>query len=242
MAGLLFSALVLLIASVSAQSMSMDPFLIFNQTGNLPAGCVDGYMPGTDTMLYTIPYTYTQAMSVIGSFRNITWSGSPYDTVTLNGTDNTVGTARTYDISGAHVVETIITYSKPAMGPYNEVHTLNPITIAAANVSFYGDYDGTTATPICNGSATAFNFTINFCATNATVAAQLLHSIHMTDAMTVGTFLGGRNFSSCAALNSSAGGTSAPSVSPKPFTGPAIRNGVSFLGGALAAFLAVLVL
>lgn len=63
-------------------------------------GCNDGYFPGTDTVIYTTPYTYQQVMSIIGSFRNITWSGSPYDTVTLNGTDNTVGTARTYDIDG----------------------------------------------------------------------------------------------------------------------------------------------
>ena len=188
MVGPLYSTLALLIISASAQSAAMDPFLLFNQTGSLPTGCVDGYMPGSDTVLYTIPYTYTQAMSIIGSFRNITWSGSPYNTVTLNATDNTVGTARTYDISGAHVVETIIAYSKPATGPYCEVHTLNPITIAAANVSFYGDYDGTTATPVCNGLATAFNFTISFCATNVTTAGPLLHSIHMTDAVTVGTF------------------------------------------------------
>lgn len=62
-------------------------------------------------------------MSIIGSYKNLTWSGNPDDTVTLNGTDNTVGTARTYDLAGAHVIETILEYSKPAApGPYNEVH------------------------------------------------------------------------------------------------------------------------
>jgi hypothetical protein len=67
-------------------------------------------------------------------------------TVILNGTDNTVGTARTYTLmvkqqrnperdsiltfsSGAHVVETVIVYSKPPNGPYDEVHVLAPLTI-----------------------------------------------------------------------------------------------------------------
>jgi hypothetical protein len=65
-------------------------------------GCKPGFMKGRDEVIFTLPYTYAQVISIIGSFRNITWSGSPYDTVTLNGTDNTVGTARTYDLAGAH--------------------------------------------------------------------------------------------------------------------------------------------
>lgn len=69
-------------------------------------GCNDGFYPGTDTIIYTVPYTYAQVMSIIGDYKNLTWSGSSYDTVTLNGTDDTVGTARTYDIDGAYVVET----------------------------------------------------------------------------------------------------------------------------------------
>jgi hypothetical protein len=174
-------------------------------------GCNDGFYPGTDTVIFTVPYTYTQVMSIIGDYQNLTWSGSPAGSVTLNGTDNTVGTARTYDIAGAHVVETITTYIKPPNGPYEEIHELALLTIPSANVSFYGDYDGTTVTPICNGAASTFNFTINFCASNATLAGTVLHMIHLTDAQTVGVFLGGQNFSSCAALsNSTATSTSTP--------------------------------
>jgi len=85
------------------------------------------------------------------------------------------------------------------------------LTIPSANTSFYGDYDGTTVTPACNGAASMFNFTINFCASNATLAGSVLHMLHLTDAQTVGVFLGGQNFSSCAALsNSSATSTSTP--------------------------------
>jgi hypothetical protein len=174
-------------------------------------GCSDGFYPGTDTVIFTVPYTYPQVMSIIGDYQNLAWSGSPARSVTLNGTDNTVGTARTYDIAGAHVVETITTYSKPPNGPYEEIHTLALLTIPSANVSFYGDYDGTTVTPICNGAASTFNFTINFCASNATLAAGILHMLHLTDAQTVGVFLGGQNFSSCATLsNSTATSTSTP--------------------------------
>ncbi|KAF8858671.1 hypothetical protein BDZ45DRAFT_743095 [Acephala macrosclerotiorum] len=176
-------------------------------------GCNDGFFPGTDTVIYTVPYTYAQVMSIIGDYKNLTWSGSPCDTVTLNGTDNTVGTARTYDIDGAHVVETITTYSKPPNGPYEEIHVLGLLTIPQANVSFYSDYDGTTVTPICSGAASTFNFTINFCATNATLAG------HLTDAQTVGVFLGGQNFSSCGTItNSTATSTSTSTSTSTPST------------------------
>lgn len=90
-------------------------------------------------------------MSVIGDYRNITWSGIAYDAVTLNGTDNTVGTARSYDAFGAHLVETIEVYSKPAFGPYNEVHYLDPLTIPSLNLSTYADYDGTIVSNECFG-------------------------------------------------------------------------------------------
>ena len=178
-------------------------------------GCDDGFFPGSDTVIFTTPYTYQQVLSIIGDYKNITWSGSPYDTVTLNGTDNTVGTSRTYDLDGAHVVETITTYSKPLNGPYEEIHSLALITVPSANVSLYADYDGTTATPVCNGLATTFNFTANFCATNASVAAALLHTLHLTDAQTVGVFLGGQNFSSCAALTT---GTNSTATITSPST------------------------
>jgi hypothetical protein len=175
-------------------------------------------------------------MSIIGSFRNITWSGSPYDTVSLNGTDNTVGTARTYDILGAHVVETIILYSKPPNGPYDEVHALNlppaaPVTLPSYNISFYGDYDGTTAVEACGGLVSTFNFTVDFCATNATLGAALLHSIHLSDAQTVGKFLGGQNFTTCEALaGASKTGTGTPTASSAAATFSGAASGLEVAG------------
>jgi hypothetical protein len=50
--------------------------------------CIAGYSPGNDTVIFTTPYTYAQVISIIGDYKNITWSGSPYDSVTLNGTDS----------------------------------------------------------------------------------------------------------------------------------------------------------
>ena len=210
-------------ALVSFISLSVAQYV------QVPSTCNPTFQPGTDTVIYTVPYTYQQVLSIIGSYKNLTWSGNPDNTVTLNGTDNTVGTARTYDIAGAHVIETITVYSKPPNGPYEEIHTLAPLIIPSLNLSFYGDYDGTTATPICNGLATTFNFTINFCATNATLAAATLHHIHLGDATTVGVFLGNQNFTSCAALganatstpSSTASGTSMPIAT---FTGSAPRE------------------
>lgn len=178
-------------------------------------GCSAGFFPGRDEVIFTTPYTYAEVMSIIGDYQNLTWSGSPEGSVTLNGTTNTVGTARTYDIAGAHVVETITLYSKPAEGPYDEVHTLDLLTIPSANVSFSAGYDGTTVTSTCDGKASVFNFTAVFCATNASVAEAVLHMIHLTDAQTVGVFLGGQNFTTCDAIvssNSTSNTTSPPVV------------------------------
>lgn len=201
--------------------------------GSVANGCNAGFYPGTDTVILTTPYTYAQVMSIIGDYQNLTWSGNPDGTVTLNGTDNTVGTARFYDTAGApHVIETIKVYSKPANGPYEEVHALDLVTVAAANVSFYSDYDGTTVVETCNGAASTFNFTINFCATNPTIAASILHSLHLTDAQTVGMFLGGQNYTSCAAISNS---TNSPMPTPSAVsTGAGMANAVSISALTLA--------
>lgn len=188
--------------------MALAVGAVAQQNTSASNGCMSGYYPGSDTVVLTIPYTYAQSMSIIGSFKNLTWSGNPDDTVTLNGTDNTVGTSRSYDNSGAHIVETLTTYSKPAAGPYLEIHKLGLTSIAAVNLSAYADFDGTTVVPTCNGRASIFNLTINFCANNISVAASVFHTVHLTDIQTVGVFLGGQNFSSCDRLsNGTANGT-----------------------------------
>ena len=61
------------LAVTNAAAQIISPFTFFNQTGQIPSECVDGYSAGTDTALYTIPYTYTQVLSIIGSFKNLTW-------------------------------------------------------------------------------------------------------------------------------------------------------------------------
>ena len=164
------------------------------------------------------------------------------------GTDDTVGTARTYDILGAHIIETIILYSKPPNGPYDEVHALNtppaaPVNLPSYNISFYGDYDGTTVVETCGGLASTFNFTVDFCATNATLGAQLLHSIHLSDAQTVGKFLGGQNFTTCEALmgaNMTGTGTPTASSPVATFTGAASGLDVGGWNGGGMLWLAVL--
>ncbi|KAK5716110.1 hypothetical protein LTR15_009935 [Elasticomyces elasticus] len=260
-------------ATVLAQNVTIPA-----TDGSLPAGgsngCAAGYYPGIDTVLFTVPYTYQQVMSIVGNYTNrkhttkhdlyfsghnltteiVTWSGSPDNSVTTNNSqalatnDWTPGTARTYDVAGAHVIETITEYSKPINGPYVEVHTLAPLSIPTANVSFYSDFDSQVWKPICDGKATWSNFTITFCATNATTAQQVLHMLHSTDAMTVGTFLGGQNFTSCSSLTGNGtaspgaygnGSASSPTSAPVPYTGGAGGKGASVL---LVAMLAAIVL
>ena len=58
--------------------VAQSPFEIYNQTKRLPDGCIDGYTAGSDTVLYTVPYTYKQVLSIIGSFKNLTWYVFPY--------------------------------------------------------------------------------------------------------------------------------------------------------------------
>jgi hypothetical protein len=145
-------------------------------------GCSYGFTSGTDTVIFTVPYTHAKAMSIIGDYQNLTWSGSPEGSVALNSTDSTVGTARTYDNAETHIVETINTYLKPPNGPHEDVHALDLLTIPSADVSFCGLYDGTSVTPICSGATSTFNFTINFCASNPTVAGSVLHMLRFTDA------------------------------------------------------------
>lgn len=41
--------------------------LALSQNVTVPSTCIDGYMPGTDVALYTVPYTYDQVLSIIGS-------------------------------------------------------------------------------------------------------------------------------------------------------------------------------
>lgn len=53
------------------------------QNVTVPSDCVAGFYPGVDTVVITIPYTYQQSMSIIGSYKNLTWSGNPDNTVTL---------------------------------------------------------------------------------------------------------------------------------------------------------------
>ncbi|KAI4259376.1 MAG: hypothetical protein LQ352_000785 [Teloschistes flavicans] len=57
----------LLLSSTYAQA-GPEAFAIFNSTGGLPDGCINGYTAGHDEYLYTVPYTYDQVLSIIGSF------------------------------------------------------------------------------------------------------------------------------------------------------------------------------
>lgn len=163
------------------------------------------------------------------------------NTVTLNGTNNTPGTARTYDTVGAHIIETILSYSSPpSPGPYDEVHNTALVTIPSfGNISFYIPFDGTIVSSTCGGLASTFNFTAHFCANNATVAGALLHAVHSADALMVGKLLGGRNFSTCAALVAGSGRNASATIGavPAQFTG--VGTGL-FVPTAMVAVVGVL--
>ncbi|MCJ1299618.1 hypothetical protein MMC08_002410 [Hypocenomyce scalaris] len=224
---------------ISAVLFAAASGALAQNNASTPNGCNAGFYPGADTVLYNVAYTFSQVLSIIGDFQNITWNGVPYNSVTLNGTDNTVGTARTYEADGALVTETLTVFEKPAAGPFVEVTAFSTTTIA--NTSFYSDFNSIVVTPICGGAAATFNFTVDFCADNSVMAAAFFHMVHLSDAVDVGQLLGGRNYTSCAALepNSSTTAAASPGATGATFTGGASVRGLSALlagGAAIAAF------
>lgn len=130
----------LLLHLLTASAQNTSTITIPATNGSIPTGgsngCAAGYYPSTDTVLFTVPYTYTQILSIIGSYTNLTWSGSPSNSVTSNSTSWVPGIARFYTIAGAYVIETITKYSKPANGPYIEIHTLAPLAICSGECEF----------------------------------------------------------------------------------------------------------
>jgi len=199
------TALLLAATGVFAQDIQIPA-----TDGSIPEpgdnGCASGYYPASNTITYTVPYTYDQVLSIIGNFTNLTWSGISSDSVTTNNSAALEtnqwkpGTSRTYNLDGAHVIETITTYMKPASGPYIEVHTVAPLSVSSADVSLYSDFDAQAWWPVCGGKATWTNFTISFCATNVTAGTEVLSTLHMRDAVNVGKMLGGDMFTSCEAM------------------------------------------
>ncbi|KAL8787029.1 MAG: hypothetical protein Q9213_002465 [Squamulea squamosa] len=195
---LLLMSIILLSSSPllsTAAQAGLSAFTIYNDTGRLPSGCIADYSSAHDEVLYTVPYTYPQVLSIIGSFANITWNGD--NSTTLNGSDNTVGTARTYEYYGIRLIETIKTYLKPEHGPYFEDHTIAPSYNPATNLSLYASTDALTATPICGGTAVALNFTVDFCATDVGAAGAIFHELHVADARILQEFLGNDTWSGC---------------------------------------------
>lgn len=165
---------------------------------NTANGCAEGYAPGLDTVIYSVPYPYSKVMEIVGDFKDIKWKGVPANGVKLSGPDNTIGTTRTYTLLGAKMVETLEIYSAPAEGPFVEIKKDQPFTIPVANnVGIYADYDALTITSICDGAASLFNFTINYCSTNALYAEKILHMLHSNNAGNVVEKCGGGNFTGC---------------------------------------------
>lgn len=227
------------IVSTLAQT-SLPPGVTIPATnGSLPTdggnGCAQGFFPGRDEVLVTLPYPYDQVLSIIGNYTNLTWSGSPDISVTTNASASTLqnnnwqsGDARTYDLVGAHVIETITEYKKdPATKEYIEIHTLAPLSIVVQGftLAVYAAFDGQVWTPTCGGKAMIGNFTTISCANNASIAEATFHQIHLTDGLTVGKFLGGQNFTACedlVAANSTGNGTATtagPTSKPSTLTG-----------------------
>lgn len=162
------------------------------------------------------------------------------NSVPLNGTNNEPGTARSYRLSdGAKLVETLLEYSSPTdadgSGQLVEVHNIaplyQPLDPGAVNVSltsnsvqygppngtfgFYAARDGMHVSSACDGAATYFNLTAEFCATNVSAAERWLRSRDFEAMGTLGRTLGsgGQNVTNCADLAGGGGGSGEPTPS-----------------------------
>lgn len=187
--------------TLSLALLSLPLSVVRAQDVHVPPTCTGNFSAGSDTVLLTLPYTYNSVMTIISNFQNLTWSGNPPDTVRLNGTNNTPGTARSYSLQGIPTVETLVTYSRPPCpGPYVEVHNTARVDYTAFDVSAYMPFDGTSVTSDCLGKASVINMTTHFCSTNVPLAQKLLHQVHLADAMEVGKMLGGGTFQGCTAM------------------------------------------
>ncbi|KAK9453576.1 hypothetical protein V1511DRAFT_503938 [Dipodascopsis uninucleata] len=175
--------------------------------------CPPGMTYGNDTSIVTLPYSVSQVYSIVGDFKNITWNGVPYSAVALNGTDNTVGTARIYSLLGANITETLLASTYTTDYYYQNLYA--SLTAPSLNITADCPYDALTVTSICDGTASVLNQTITFCSTNADYFTSLIHELHTEHAVLVGTYLGGANFTSCPASNATVT-TNSTVVPPTP--------------------------
>ncbi|USW58459.1 hypothetical protein Slin15195_G117780 [Septoria linicola] len=211
--------------------------LTLAQNVTVPSTCEGNFTAGTNEVLYTLPYSYDQVLSIIGNYSNLTWAGVP-ELAKLNGTDNEVGTARTWSLMGLTAIETILSISiPPSPGPYYEVHntalgTIPDPTDPSTNISFYIPQDYTTVTSLCSGKASQLNYTAEFCATNVPVANGLLGQIHESWGPMIGQLLGGMNYTSCEDLGSDEVG---PVNATSPVEGAAGNGTASTAGGETSA-------
>lgn len=108
------NAIAALSASLVAGASAQNIYTFNNNTIEVPSACDAGYNYGYDEVLLTIPYTYAEVMGVVGNYGSIAWTGT--NATSLNGTDNTVGTARTYNFGGAVVTESESGNGQSVMG------------------------------------------------------------------------------------------------------------------------------
>ena len=102
------------------------------------------------------------------------------DTMTANGIDSKVGTARPTRPMGLMSPKPLrcMTYLRSVCKKRSTAW--HNIQISTYSISSYAGYNGTVAMIICDSTATTF--TIDFRATNVLTATAMLHRLYMTEA------------------------------------------------------------
>ncbi|WPB08439.1 uncharacterized protein RHO25_013105 [Cercospora beticola] len=159
----------------------------FNNNAKIPTTCSNGFESRSDTVFLTLPYSYDSVAPLVSDFSNLSWANiSP---VTLNGTNNTPGTARAFSFGGADFI------------PKESVEEDGKTNFTLWLESLRFEVEG-----VCGGRASQVNWTVSLCSDVPDVAKGMLHMVHTGFVENVGKLLGGGTFESCEGLEGGEGG------------------------------------
>ncbi|GIZ49169.1 hypothetical protein CKM354_001220400 [Cercospora kikuchii] len=203
-------SLTLLATALSHLAFAQDNNNNFNNNAQIPTTCSNGFESRSDTVFLALPYPYDAVIPLVSDFNNLSWANiSP---VTLNGTNNTPGTARAFSFGGADFIQTLLSYDKPpSPGPFVEVHNSAPVTLSIppeqvetaggkTNFTLWLDSLRFEVEGVCEGRASQVNWTVSLCSDGPDVAKGMLHMVHTGFVENVGKLLGGGEFEGCEAL------------------------------------------
>jgi hypothetical protein len=164
--------------------------------------CSAGMNSGTSLATQTIPATFPQFLSIVGSFFNSSWYKNPGNLTV--GPDNQVGSIRTFVLGTMVYNDTLLMYNLNTsffqqvwQGPGN-----NGISINLGSFVLGSYVEHLSGQSTCKGSAVIVNFGSDFCAANLSTATPILNSLHGSAIQQIPILLNISNFTTCGTIAS----------------------------------------